>query len=150
MSNQAGVNRPVLAASIAVFRDGEVLLIKRAKPPAAGLYSLPGGRVERGETIAAAALRELAEETELVADMVGFIDHVEHIERDEAGHVTAHAVICAFAGHWQAGHVSPSDEVTDWLWVNPLAPPALPMTKGLPAILIHAARMVAQGEKGTA
>jgi len=142
--------RPVLAASIAVFRDGAVLLIQRAKPPAAGLYSLPGGRVERGETMAAAALRELEEETGLVAEMLGFVDHVEHIERDAAGHVTAHAVICAFAGLWQAGDVTPSDEVADWVWVNPLAPPALPMTKGLPAILLRAARMAGQGEKGAA
>lgn len=140
--------RPVLAASIAVFRGGQVLLIQRAKPPAAGFYSLPGGRVERGEVMADAAIRELQEETGLLARMIGFVDHVEHIERDGAGNVTAHAVICAYAGHWQAGEVVPSDEVSDWLWVDPWALPDVPMTKNLSSILLRAASLAGCKQEG--
>ncbi|MGL5446860.1 MAG: NUDIX hydrolase [Rhabdaerophilum sp.] len=132
MSNPA---RPVLAASIAVFRDGKVLLAKRGKAPALGLYSLPGGRIEAGERMQDAVLRELAEEVGLSARILGFVDHVEHIEHTEDGSLMAHAVICAFAGLWEAGEPHLSEEATDLRWVDPLAPGELPMTRGLPDIL---------------
>lgn len=140
----SAVSRPVLAASIAVFRAGRVLLIRRAKAPALGLYSLPGGRIEAGETLRDGVLRELQEELALEADLVGFVDHVEHIEADEAGSIRAHAVIAAYCGHWRAGEPIPSDEVSDWRWVDPLAPGDLPMTRHLPEILARAAAMVAR------
>lgn len=135
--------RPVLAASIAVFRDGKVLLAQRGKAPALGLYSLPGGRIEPGETMHEGVLRELMEEVGLVADLVGFVDHVEHIEHAEDGTLKAHAVIVAFAGLWRAGEPTLSDEASDILWVDPLQPGDLPMTRGLPAVLARAAALVA-------
>jgi ADP-ribose pyrophosphatase YjhB (NUDIX family) len=134
--------RPVLAASIAVFREGRVLIARRGKPPALGLWSLPGGRVEPGERMAETVLRELAEETGLEAQVSGFVDHVEHIERAADGTLTAHAVICAFAGRWVAGEPRLSDEATGFLWVDPFHPGNLPMTRGLPAILKRAAHVV--------
>lgn len=134
---------PVLAASIAVFRDGEVLLAQRGKAPALGLWSLPGGRIEPGERMAEAVLRELAEEVGISAEIIGFVDHVEHIEQGSDGVVKAHAVICAFAGRWTGGEPQRSDEATDIRWVDPLAPGDLPMTRGLPAILARAARIIA-------
>jgi 8-oxo-dGTP diphosphatase len=134
---------PVLAVSIAVFRDGQVLLAKRGKPPALGLYSLPGGKVERGETLQDAVHRELAEEVGLIARLHGFVGHVEHIERDETGEIRAHAVIAVYAGHWVSGTPSLSDEATDLIWVNPDAPKNLPMTRGLLEILARAARIIA-------
>lgn len=134
--------RPVLAASIAVFRDGKVLLAQRGKAPALGLYSLPGGRIEPGETMHHGVLRELAEEVGLVADILGFVDHVEHIEHGADGQLKAHAVIVAFAGLWRAGEAVLSDEASDVVWVDPLRPGDLPMTRGLPAILARAAALV--------
>jgi len=134
--------RPVLAASIAVFRDGKVLLARRGKAPALGLYSLPGGRIEPGERMQDAVLRELFEEVGLRASLVGFVDHVEHIEHAEDGTLRAHAVICAFAGHWEAGEPRLSDEATDLLWVDPLFPGELPMTRGLPEILRKASIII--------
>lgn len=135
--------RPVLAASIAVFRDGKVLLAERAKAPARGLYSLPGGRIERGERLEEAVLRELSEEVGISARVIGFVDHVEHIERNAEGDVTAHAVICAFAGHWESGEPTLSDEASALVWVDPLAPGDLPMTRGLPDILAKASQLAA-------
>jgi 8-oxo-dGTP diphosphatase len=136
------MRRPVLAASIAVFHEGKVLLIQRAKPPAQGLYSLPGGRIELGETLRDGVLRELREEMALEADLIGFVDHVEHIEISEDGEVGAHALIAVFCGLWRAGEPVPSDEVSDWLWVDPVAPGILPMTRRLPEILARAHSMV--------
>lgn len=136
-----GRRKPVLAASIAVFREGKVLLAQRGKAPALGLYSLPGGRIEPGETLEQAVLRELAEEVGITAEVIGFVDHVEHIERGENGEIKAHAVICAYAGRWLSGEPQCSDEAADVLWADPLAPPDLPMTRRLPEILARAAKI---------
>jgi ADP-ribose pyrophosphatase YjhB (NUDIX family) len=87
-------------------------------------------------------LRELREEVGVLARIVGFVDHVEHIERDEAGSVRAHAVICAFAGIWQAGEPHVSEEAAAIAWVDPLAPGDRPMTRGLPDILARAVALV--------
>ena len=57
--------RPYLAVSAAIFRDGRVLIVRRARPPAHGLYTLPGGGVELGETLEQAVIREVREETGL-------------------------------------------------------------------------------------
>ena len=67
MPNQS----PILAASTCVFRGREVLLVKRGQALGRGLWSLPGGKVEAGETSESAALRELAEETGVTARVVG-------------------------------------------------------------------------------
>ena len=66
--------RPILAVSLAVFREGRVLVARRARAPLKGLYSLPGGVVEIGETLHEAALRELDEEVGLEARIVAFSD----------------------------------------------------------------------------
>jgi ADP-ribose pyrophosphatase YjhB (NUDIX family) len=136
------MSRPVLAASIAVFREGKVLLAQRGKAPARGLFSLPGGRIEPGERMADAVLRELQEEVGLSAEIAGFVDHVEHIEHGPDGSLLAHAVICAFAGHWTGGEATISDEAEALIWVDPLAPGDLPMTRGLPDILRKAHRII--------
>ncbi|MCA3628775.1 MAG: NUDIX hydrolase [Methylobacterium sp.] len=138
------MSRPVLAASIAVFRDGKVLLAQRGKAPARGLFSLPGGRIEPGERMAEAVLRELQEEVGLTARIAGFVDHVEHIEHSPDGALVAHAVICAFAGYWTGGEAMISDEAQALLWVDPLDPGDLPMTRGLPDILRKAQQLIAR------
>jgi len=140
-----GRRKPVLAASIAVFREGKVLLAQRGKAPALGLWSLPGGRIEPGEALQEAVLRELFEEVGIKAQVLGFVDHVEHIARNEAGDITAHAVICAYAGRWLAGEPQLSDEATALAWVDPFNPPDLPMTRRLPEILARAARIAEGG-----
>jgi len=140
-----GRRKPVLAASIAVFREGKVLLAQRGKAPAQGLWSLPGGRIEPGESLQEAVLRELFEEVGIKAQVLGFVDHVEHIARNEAGEITAHAVICAYAGRWLAGEPQLSDEAIALAWVDPLNPPDLSMTRRLPEILARAARIAEGG-----
>ena len=64
-------SRPQLAVSAAIFRDGKILLVRRAVPPAYHCYTFPGGRVEYGETLSQALAREVSEETGLVIELDG-------------------------------------------------------------------------------
>ncbi|MGI6247204.1 MAG: NUDIX hydrolase [Pseudochelatococcus sp.] len=125
----AGAGR---AASIAVFRGPDVLLVRRRNPPAAGLWSLPGGRIEPGETPEAAALRELAEETAVAVQPVS----LRFVGRHD---VAAHRfVIAVFAARWQGGEaVAGSDSAAaGWFGADEIA--GLPVTDGLAAWLIRA------------
>jgi 8-oxo-dGTP diphosphatase len=128
-------SRPILASSVAVFRDGQVLLASRARPPMEMLYSLPGGLVEAGETLAEAALRELHEEVGVVAELVGFVDHVEIVERDGDGRVRHHFVVCAHAARWRSGEPQPGLEAIEVRWVAEEEIAGLRTTPGLREVL---------------
>lgn len=131
-------NRPFLAASVAVFRKGRVLLASRGKPPGEDLFSLPGGLVETGETLAEAALRELREEVGVKAKLIGLIAPVEFIERDPEGRIKHHIVIAAHAARWVSGEPRTGPEVKEIRWVTERDIVGLPMTPGLAAILEQA------------
>jgi ADP-ribose pyrophosphatase YjhB (NUDIX family) len=111
--------RPFLAVSIAVFREGRVLLAARTRPPFLGLFSLPGGLVETGESLTDAALRELFEEVQVKAEIAAFNRHVESIERDDSGKVLRHFVIASFAATWISGDGVPGPEASEILWAEP-------------------------------
>lgn len=136
--------RPVLAASVAVFRDGRVLLAARGKPPGEGLYTLPGGLVEIGETLGEAALRELREEVGVEAALIGLVAPVEFIERDAAGHIKHHVVIAAHAARWVSGEPQTGPEARDIRWVTERDIARLPTTPGLPGILREAFRIASR------
>ena len=134
--------RPFVAASTAVFRDGRVLLASRTRPPLASLYSLPGGLVEPGETLAEAALRELDEEVGVRAELVGFLRPVEVIERDEERRVRHHFVIFPHVARWVSGDGLAGAEAGDvrWIGLNEIA--ELRTTPGLAATLSAAFAMM--------
>lgn len=95
---------PKAAASFALFRGDTVLLVERTKPPRAGLWSLPGGHIEPGEAAAAAAVRELREETGLQAPCDGLVDVLDVIVHDtEKGCLRAHYVLAVYFGRWTGG-----------------------------------------------
>ena len=135
-------DRPILAASVAVFRDGKVLLGARAHPPAAHVFSLPGGVVESGEPLEDAALRELMEETGVHARIIGFAGHTQVIEKDDAGKVRRHFVVASFAAHWISGDGTPSAEAPQLVWADPHDLGDLPVTPNLPHILAQAVQLV--------
>jgi 8-oxo-dGTP diphosphatase len=118
-----------------VFRDGRALLAARGRPPNEGVYSLPGGRVEPGETLAEAALRELREEVGVEASLTGFVAFVEIIERDDDGRVRLHVVIAAHAAQWVAGEPRTGPEARDIRWVTEAEIAELPTTAGLSGVL---------------
>jgi 8-oxo-dGTP diphosphatase len=130
--------RPFLAASVAVFRDGQVLLASRGKPPMDALFSLPGGMVEPGETLAEACLRELLEEVGVVAELVGLVAPVEVIERDAQGRVRLHIVIAAHFAVWVSGEPQTGPEAREIRWVAEQDIAGLPTTPGLTGLLSRA------------
>ena len=136
--------RPILAVSAAVFRDGRVLVVRRARAPLIGHFSLPGGVVEVGETLAAAVARELEEEVGVSAKIIAFNRHVEAIAH-EGGRVRTHFVIASFVARWTSGEPRTSDEVDRVEWIDPAAALPSPITPGLGEILAGAARIESQG-----
>jgi 8-oxo-dGTP diphosphatase len=133
--------RPFLAASVAVFREGRVLLASRGKPPWEGVFSLPGGQVETGETLGQAALRELHEEVGVEAKLFGFVAPVELIEREADGRVKHHVVIMAHAARWVSGEPQTGPEAREIRWVRERDIAGLPTTPGLAGILEQAFRL---------
>ena len=108
---------PLVGASVALWRGAdEILLVKRGKAPLYGTWSLPGGHVEPGETLAAAAARELGEETGLSGNLIGIADLVEIIRHDAGGRLDRHYVIAVFAGHWTGGTARAGDDAIAVHW----------------------------------
>jgi ADP-ribose pyrophosphatase YjhB (NUDIX family) len=140
-------SRPILAASVAVLREGRILLAARGKPPSEGLFSLPGGMVETGETLGEAALRELREEVGIEARLIGLIAPVEFIERDEKGPIKHHVVIAAHAARWVSGEPQTGPEAKEIRWVTERDITDLPMTAGLAGILEQAFRLAREDSR---
>ena len=131
-------DRPFLAASVAVMREGRVLLAARARPPLEHVFTLPGGLVEAGETLAEAALRELGEEVGVEAELLGFLAPVEVIEREADGPVKHHYVVCAYVARWLSGEPRTGLEALEVRWVTEEESAGLRTTPGLARILRQA------------
>lgn len=130
--------RPFLAVSAAVFRDGRVLIVRRARPPAHGLYTLPGGGVELGETLEQAVVREIREETALEIEPVALVGFRQAIARDTAGRIERHFVILPFAARYIRGKISLNEELTEAHWCLPQDIAGLKTTEGLATIVAAA------------
>ena len=134
--------RPYLAVSAAIFRNGLVLIVRRAQPPAHGVYTLPGGGVEVGETLAEAVVREVREETGLEIEPVRLAGYRQLIARDSAGRVERHFVILPFAARWLKGEVSLNEELAEARWLEPAELSELKTTEGLADIVAAAQELV--------
>jgi ADP-ribose pyrophosphatase YjhB (NUDIX family) len=136
--------RPYLAVSAAIIRDGKVLVVRRARNPALGIYTLPGGGVETGETLMQAVTREVREETSLKIEPVALAGHREAIARDAQGRVERHFVILCFAARWLSGEPVLNEELDDARWLDPAALSGLRTTEGLAEIVAAAIERLAR------
>jgi 8-oxo-dGTP diphosphatase len=125
-------SHPQLAVSAAIFRDGKILLVRRARSPAKGFYSLPGGRVEFGETLHTALHREVAEETALKIEIIGLAGWREVVPGTSG---TGHYLILSFAARWTSGEPVLNDELDDFRWLKPDATGDLKLTGGLQEVI---------------
>jgi 8-oxo-dGTP diphosphatase len=127
--------RPFLAVSAAIVRDGKLLVVRRARPPANGLFSLPGGVVELGEELRAAVMREVAEETGMSIEPVELAGFRETIARDGSDRVERHFVILCFAARWKGGEPQLNEELSEARWIDPAELAGLATTPGLAEIV---------------
>jgi ADP-ribose pyrophosphatase YjhB (NUDIX family) len=118
----------------AVIKDdlGRLLLIKRGHAPGAGLWSLPGGRIEPGETDADALVREIREETGLAAEAGHLLGTVRRPARD--GDVFD---IRDYTATVTGGTLRPGDDAADARWVDAIELESLPITEGLTEALTN-------------
>lgn len=132
-------DRPYLAVSAAIIRDGRVLVARRAKGASTGYYTLPGGVVEAGETLHEAVVREIAEETGIAIEPVALAGNREFIARDADGKVSRHFVILCFAARWLSGEGTPQmEELSELRWLRPSELAGLKTTEGLADIIAAA------------
>ena len=124
-------SHPQLAVSAVIFRDGQILLVKRARSPGKGFYSLPGGRVEFGESLQTALHREVDEETGLRIEIIGLAAWREVLPAAGGGHY----LIMSFAARWIAREAVLNEEHDDFKWLAPNALGDLKVTGGLQAVI---------------
>lgn len=125
------------AASVAIVRDGKVLLIKRAFAPYQHLWTLPGGRMEPGETIEQCAIREVQEELALTIRNPRPV-LVQALGRDGTYR------LAVFATRDYSGLVRASDEIADHKWVDPTALISFRTTSRLDDVLARAFAVLAE------
>jgi 8-oxo-dGTP diphosphatase len=128
-------NSPQIAVGAVVFRENRVLLVKRNQPPGKGLWAIPGGRLELGETLKQAAEREVREETGVVIRAGNPVYTFDLIERDYQGRIRFHYVIVDLLADYISGDPRPRSDACEARWVGPGELDELPVTKSTRAFL---------------
>lgn len=122
MAESSYPRRPTPAVGTVVIREiegrMEVLLIKRAKAPRAGAWSIPGGRQKLGETLRDAAMREVREETGVEIENIRLLDVVDSITKNDNGTVEYHYSLIDFAADWKSGAAIAGGDAEDVKWLD--------------------------------
>jgi 8-oxo-dGTP diphosphatase len=129
--------QPILGASACIWHDGKVLLIQRGKQPGKGLWSLPGGKIEIGETAESAAARELFEETQVVAKLVQAMGPFE-VWRDG---ILIYSITC-FAGLFSSGEAMAGSDAAEVAWVYPQALEGLELAPNIAQAIADATKLL--------
>jgi ADP-ribose pyrophosphatase YjhB (NUDIX family) len=115
-------DRPIVAVlAVVLRRDGaatRALIVQRAQPPNAGRWGFPGGVLELGETVGEGAMRELREETGILAKPAGILNVHDAVSRDAEGRVQFHYVLIAVRGIWLSGEGEPADDAAAVAWAS--------------------------------
>jgi ADP-ribose pyrophosphatase len=119
MQKQKPHSAPKVAVGAVVIEEGRVLLVKRKYPPKQGKWAIPGGSVNLGESLQAAAEREILEETGLVIEAKKPIYTFDLIERDSKENILFHYVVVDLFAKYVSGDVQPTDDVSDARWFDP-------------------------------
>jgi 8-oxo-dGTP diphosphatase len=129
MSKREYPDRPVVGIGAVVIRDGKVLLIRRGVAPGRGLWAVPGGSLELGETLQQGAEREILEETGITIRAREPIYAFDFFERDPDGRIRFHFVIVDLAADYIRGDVKGADDALEAHWLAPGDLDHLPVSK---------------------
>ena len=110
---------PVVAVGAVVFNEERVLLVRRGQPPSCDLWAIPGGKVRLGETLQAAAEREILEETGLTVRARQPVYTFDLIEQDAQGRIRFHYVIVDLIADYVTGTISAGDDAREVRWIGP-------------------------------
>ncbi|MGI9423310.1 MAG: NUDIX hydrolase [Hyphomicrobiaceae bacterium] len=133
---------PRAAASAAIFRRDQVLIVERGKGGSIGLWSLPGGHIEPGETAAAAAAREVQEETGIISEIRQLVDVHNAIFHGDDGNLRAHYVLCVYCGLWQSGEPIAASDARTARFVHPADLINYQLTPGVQDFVARAERLL--------
>jgi ADP-ribose pyrophosphatase YjhB (NUDIX family) len=104
---------------VAIYNDeGQLLLVKRGRPPGKGTWGLPGGLIDLGETLEAAAVREVVEEVGLTVAIGGLATTFETILRDDEGRIEYHYVVLEYWARYLGGTAVAEDDAEAVAWVD--------------------------------
>jgi 8-oxo-dGTP diphosphatase len=111
-------DRPVVGVGAVIVDGARIVLIRRASEPLKGEWSLPGGAVEVGETLAEAIMREVREETGLDVRVGPVVDVLDRVHREPDGRVEFHYVLVDFLCTAIGGSLTPASDAADARWVE--------------------------------
>jgi mutator protein MutT len=143
MPSRPASDTPIPATIAVVIRATQVLLVRRANPPDAGRWGFPGGKIEPGETLPQAALRELAEETGVSAEALRAFTAVDAFDHDASGGLRRHFVLIAVLCRWTGGEPIAGDDALEARWVDldGLAGADLELSRDVAAVAAQAAAL---------
>ncbi|MBN9081320.1 MAG: NUDIX hydrolase [Rhizobiales bacterium] len=112
------MRRPIPAVLAVVIRDDRVLLVRRANPPDVGLWGFPGGKIDLGESIEAAAVRELFEETSIRGEACDVVTAVDALDLDADQSIRHHYILVAVRCRWLSGTPIAGDDALEAAWFD--------------------------------
>jgi ADP-ribose pyrophosphatase YjhB (NUDIX family) len=110
--------RPIVGVGAVVIEERRVLLVRRARPPLLGEWSLPGGAVEVGETLAAAVQREVLEETGIVVAVGPVVEVLGRLHTDADGRVDYHYVLIDYLCTVVGGRLAAASDASGAAWAH--------------------------------
>ncbi len=118
---------PIVGVAAVVLRNNQVLLVQRGREPAKGLWGLPGGMLELGETLVEGVRREVLEECGVEIEVGPVVGVFEPMQRDGAGRLRYHYVVLDYLARYVSGELRAADDADDARWVALDALERLPM-----------------------
>jgi mutator protein MutT len=132
---------PIVGVGGIVLDADRVLLVKRGREPLKGVWSIPGGKLEVGETLCQGVRRELQEEAALEVRVLAMVEVVERITRDADGRIAYHFVLLDFLCERVSGEARAGDDVDEVAWVERVRIGEYKTTEGAPAVIEKAFAM---------
>ena len=148
MSSSRYPSRPIPAVGVLLLDEDRVLLVQRARPPQVGRWTVPGGKVELGESLETAALRELQEETGLGCTLGPIVEVLDRVLHDSDGKIEFHFVILDFLGTAPTGVLVAGSDCADARFVPITELDQYPLTDGLAEVVERARLMRLTGSTG--